>query len=205
MTAPAVTAVIFDMDGVLCDYDRDVRIARMAEITGLEPAAIVAAIWDSGFDERADEGEFSADEYLAETQRLLGWPITAEAWAAARRAGMTPKPDMLVLARELRGRVTTACLTNNGPLMHRHMNAIFPEVPALFGERMFFSSELGVGKPAPAVFLKVLERIGGTPAQALFIDDDAGYIAGAIEAGLRTHLYSETAALEAELRRLGVL
>ena len=205
MPEPSIDTVIFDMDGVLCDYDRDARVRAMAETTGLAPEAVVAAIWDSGFDERADEGAFTAEAYLAETIRLLGRPISADAWAAARRAGMTPKPDMLALARRIGARATIACLTNNGPLMRKHMDGIFPEVPALFGERMFFSSDLGVGKPAQAAFLAVLERVGGTAERALFIDDDAGYLQGALAAGLHGHLFSETAALEAEFRRFGLL
>ncbi len=205
MPSVRITTVIFDVDDVLCDYDRGARIAHMAQSTGLEPDAIVAAIFDSGFDDRADAGEFDAQSYLAETNRRLGSTLGAAEWAAARRAGMTPRPAVLEMARRAGENATLAALTNNGPLMHERMADIFPEALALFGERLFFSSNLGFAKPDPRAFLKVLERVGGAPQSALFIDDDAGYLAGAAEAGLFTHQYTDEAALARRLEDFGLL
>jgi len=200
-----ITTVIFDVDDVLCDYDRSLRIAHMAQSTGLEPAAIVAAIFDSGFDDRADAGEFDAETYLAETNRRLGSDIGAADWAAARKAGMTPRPKVLEMARRAGERATLAALTNNGPLMRQQMADIFPEAHALFGDRLFFSSDLGFAKPDPRAFLAVLERVGGTPESALFIDDDAGYLTGAAEAGLSTHQYVGEEALARRLAEFDLL
>jgi len=59
----------------------------MARSIGLEREAIIEAIWTSGFDEAADKGAYTADEYLVETQRRLGVAITPGEWVAARRAG----------------------------------------------------------------------------------------------------------------------
>jgi FMN phosphatase YigB (HAD superfamily) len=205
MPSVRIETVIFDVDDVLCDYDRGARIARMAAATGLEPAAIVAAIWDSGFDERADAGEFDAVSYLAETNRRLGRTITAAEWAAARRAGMTPRPAVLEMAGRAGKMATLAALTNNGPLMRERMSDIFPEAAVLFGERLFFSWELGLAKPDPRAFLAVLERVGGRPESALFIDDDAGYLTGAAEAGLFTHQYTGEEALARQLADFGLL
>ncbi len=205
MSNQSINTVIFDMDDVLCDYDRAARVRSMAEITGLTPAEIVTAIWESGFDERADEGDYTAAEYLAETVRRLGRPITAGQWAAARRAGMTPRPNVLEMARRVGTRATIACLTNNGPLMREMMVEIFPEASALFGERLFFSADLGAGKPAAAAFHTVLERVGGVPDRSLFIDDDEGYVLGAAEAGLHAHRYTDEEALAQQLRNFGLL
>ena len=46
-TAPttAPTTVIFDMDDVLCRYDFDRRLARLAELTGVAPDFRVPIFW----------------------------------------------------------------------------------------------------------------------------------------------------------------
>ena len=47
--------VIFDMDQVLCRYDRPLRLRRLAAIGARTPEEIFAAVWESGF-EAASEG-----------------------------------------------------------------------------------------------------------------------------------------------------
>lgn len=205
MPDATIDTVIFDMDDVLCGYDRAARVRHMAETTGLAEADIVAAIWGSGFDDAADEGAFTAAEYLAETQRRLGRPITARQWAAARKAGMTPNPEMLELAGRVAERATIACFTNNGPLMRERMAEIFPEVPALFGARLFFSADIGLGKPKPEAFLAVLERLNASPTRTLFIDDNEGYTVGAAAAGLHVHRFSDAETLVDLLRGFSLL
>ena len=55
-----LTAVIFDMDGVLCRYHFDRRLARMSESSGVAPEVINEVIWEQGFDEEGDAGRYSA-------------------------------------------------------------------------------------------------------------------------------------------------
>jgi putative hydrolase of the HAD superfamily len=48
--------VVFDMDGVLCRYRIERRLALLASWSGRSPDAIHAAIWGSGFEEEAERG-----------------------------------------------------------------------------------------------------------------------------------------------------
>ncbi len=59
-----IKAVVFDMDGVLCDYRIDRRLALLASWSGQRADAIHAAIWRSGFEDEAERGAISADDYL---------------------------------------------------------------------------------------------------------------------------------------------
>ena len=47
----AVTTVVFDMDGVLCRYDFDARLRRLAELSGVDAETIRRVIFDEGLDE----------------------------------------------------------------------------------------------------------------------------------------------------------
>lgn len=204
-TARRVETVIFDMDGVLSHYDFARRMAVLSEATGVPPTEIERRIFGSGFDAAADEGAYSADEYMAEFSRRLGTPVSTGLWLEARRVSMTFDAEMLALASEVGERTTIAMLTNNGPVLRAHLGAIAPAVAETFGERAFFSCQFGTGKDGTEVFGLLLAEVGGDPASALFIDDTPHYVTNARAAGLRGHDFRGREALEAELEALGLL
>jgi glucose-1-phosphatase len=179
-----ITAVIFDMDGVLCDYRIERRLARLASWSGRSPEAIHAAIWRSGFEAEAERGVLSADDYLQGFGERLGYPLTAAQWVEARRVAIEPDLVMLALARQLNTERMIGMFTNNPWLLKRHIAEVFPAVPEIFGPRAIFSAELGRSKPDPEAFCRLATRLGCAPGEMLYFDDDATYVAGAREAGL---------------------
>ena len=139
----AIRLVVFDMDGVLDRYDLAARLARLAAATGKSAEVIHAAIWKSGFEDAADAGKFSAEEYLAGFGARIGAPLTRHDWVAARRAAMHPNRDVLELAGRLKRRAAIAVLTNNGFLVKDAFDELFPELPPLFGEGLHVAAEFG--------------------------------------------------------------
>lgn len=197
------SCIIFDMDDVLCHYDFARRMDLMAEGLGIPAETIVARIYTSGLDDRADAGEFSAEEYLAELTRELGVEVPLELWLRARRDSMRANHEVLELARRIGQNHTVAMLTNNGDLLRRHIAEVFPEVLDVFGARACFSCQFGAAKPQPEVFLSLLSRLGCDPHEALFIDDTSEYVAGACEAGLQAHLFTGYENLPSWLKEMG--
>ena len=198
-------AVIFDMDGVLCRYDFEKRLALMAEMTGVDAKTIERVIFEEGFDERADAGGYTAESYHEEFCRRIGAPLSVEQWLEARASSMQPNLAVLDMARRVAHHVTVAMLTNNGPLLEEHIDRVFPEVPEIFGEHAYFSCRIGAGKPDGQAFQWVTERLRAPPAETLFIDDSAEYLAGAARAGLMTHQFRSVAELEADLHSRALL
>ena len=45
-----IKLVLFDMDNVLCEYDRGRRVAFLAELAGTTSEFVYKAIWESGFE-----------------------------------------------------------------------------------------------------------------------------------------------------------
>ncbi|MSO75526.1 MAG: HAD family phosphatase [Alphaproteobacteria bacterium] len=192
---PAIKTVVFDMDGVLCDYHVPTRIRALAQATGIADQAIIDGIWHSGFEQAGDEGRYGAEEYLAGFFRAIGAPVDRALWIAARKAAMTPWSHMLVLARRVALRVPVAMLTNNGPLLKETLPDIFPDVVDIFGPRAFCSSEFGAAKPAARVFWGLLDRLGRQPGEVLFIDDLEENVAGAEAVGIGAHRFTNEASL----------
>ena len=202
-TAP--TTVIFDMDDVLCRYDFDKRLARLAELTGVDADFINEVIWEQGFDEEADAGRYTAAEYHRLFCERIGAPLTAEQWLHARAISMEPDHEVLDMARRVKRNATVSLLTNNGPLLMESIDQVFPEIPEIFAEHAHFSCEFNTCKPDPQVFLRLTEHLQATPGETLFIDDTASYIDGARKAGLLTHHFRSASQLRAALESFGLL
>ncbi len=199
-----VNAVVFDMDGVLCRYRREVRLERLVAWSGRSAEDIVAAIWRSGFEEEGERGRLSADEYLKAFGERMGYALSAEQWVEARRAAIEPDEAVLSLARTLGRAMPVGMLTNNPLLLKRHFSDVFPAAAAIFGSRAVFSSELGWVKPEPEAFRLVAARLSVTPAEVLYFDDDEGYVAGARAAGLQAEHVGGAAGVRAGLVRRGI-
>ena len=177
----------FDMDGVLCRYRIERRLARLALWSGQSPEAIHAAIWRSGFEDEAERGGVSADDYLRGFGERMGYPLSAAQWVEARRVAIEPDLAVLSLARQLSADRPVGMFTNNPLLLKRHMAEVFPAVIDLFGTRAVFSSELGRSKPDPEAFRRLATRLECAPDEILYFDDDATSVAGARETGLSAH------------------
>jgi HAD superfamily hydrolase (TIGR01509 family) len=196
---PVITTVVFDLDGVLCRDRIERRLARLAAGSGHSPEAIHAAIWRSGFEDEAERGVLSADDYLRGFGERLGYPLSAAQWVEARRVAIEPDLAVLALAQQLSIERLVGMFTNNPWLLQRHLAEVFPAVPALFGTRAVFSAELGRRKPDPEAFRRLATRLGCVPDEILSVDDDATSVAGAREAGLSAHRVGGAAGVRAGL------
>lgn len=196
--------IIFDMDEVLCRYDRPLRLRRLAEMTSRTPEEIFAAIWESEFEASSEAGAIDADAYLAGFGERIGYPLSRSQWVEARRQAMTPFADVLTLVANLKQHIPVAVLTNNGFLTKETIGDLFPELPPLFPSSLHFTAEFGARKPDPEVYRRFLTKFGVAPQAALMIDDDATNVRGAEAAGLQGHVFEGTAGLVTHLGSFGL-
>ncbi|SFS17952.1 putative hydrolase of the HAD superfamily [Dyella sp. OK004] len=186
---PALHCVLFDLDGVLADYDKQTRIEHLAHAIGRTAEAVHAAIYMSGIEEAGDSGALDTAGYLDALSTYLRCPVTAADWVAARRAATRIRPEVLDIAYAVASRIPVALLTNNGQLMADTLPQIVPALFPLFAGRAFAAAQFGAAKPEAAAFLGCLERLRTTPAATFFIDDSIANVEGARRAGLHAHHY----------------
>lgn len=197
--------VIFDMDGVLIRYDVATRRAGMAALAGLSPDAVAHRVWESGIEEDGDTGALSSDGYLDAVGRALGVPFGRREWVATRRAAMKLDTAAAELARRAGERVRLVLLTNNGYLMKEHFDVLVPELRAIFGTAMHVAAEFGTKKPDPDIYRRLAALYGAAPHEAMMIDDKAGHVAGARDAGLEGHVFTGAEGLAAHLAALRLI
>ena len=74
--------------------------------------------------------------------------------------------------------IVSNCTENTRPLLVKH------GVDAL-ADALVLSCEVGSAKPAAEIFRYALDRLGVTAEAAVFVDDQPGYCAGSMAAGIR--------------------
>ena len=197
--------LLFDLDGVLADYDRKARCAALARAAGAPPEAVHEALFGAdGLEHASDCGEIGLRDALDALRERHGWRIDAAGFVEARRLATRARPDVIALCAHLSTQARLGVFTNNGDWVATHIAAIVPELPALFGEAIVASGQIGQRKPAQAAFRTCLARLGqADPAGALFIDDSADNTAGARAAGLDAIHFTTLQPLRRALRERG--
>jgi HAD superfamily hydrolase (TIGR01509 family) len=191
---------IFDMDDVLYDYDWRVRMAGLTEITGHDLAELRRRWWNDRGEWAAEAGDYAtAEDYLAAVSEAMGMELDEDEWVRIRGEAMTPFPGSLAAVRRAAelGRVTL--LTNNGPLVSKHLRTLAPDLVEIFGDHLFTSSDYGARKPNPVVYERVLESYGVAAEDAFFADDLVVNIEGAASIGITAHLFRSPDALLAAI------
>jgi 2-haloacid dehalogenase len=94
-------------------------------------------------------------------------------------------------------------LTNWSAETFPHARERFPFLT--WFESILVSAEVGLIKPDPAIFQLLLERIGRTPAECIYIDDNPKNVAGAAALGFDAIAFESAAQLRDALVRRGLL
>jgi putative hydrolase of the HAD superfamily len=110
-------------------------------------------------------------------------------------------PDVVELLRQARGFATVALVSETTDILPADLER--HDLTGLF-HYVCYSAELGVTKPAPMFFKRVLQIVGCDATDALFVDDMAVNVAGAQRAGIPSHLFSGASEMALALRAAGI-
>jgi 2-haloacid dehalogenase len=206
MGEPKPTTVIFDLGGVLIDWNpRHLYRKLFAEEAAME--AFLAEVCTNAWNTEQDRGR----SFAAAVEELVArHPEQRHLIEAYHRRWIEmiggPMAGTVAILDRLAGReVPLFALTN----WSAETFLLVRDDPAFAFldrfERVFVSGELRLIKPDPAIYRHVLEASGRRAAECLFIDDSAVNVDAAREVGLHTHLFRTPEALCDELRGFALL
>jgi putative hydrolase of the HAD superfamily len=192
---PAIEAILFDFNGVLTTSPFE-HMAALGTDNGVD-AEVVLELMLGPYDEdtdhawhRFERGEITVVEYGTDLlERAAAAQIEIDFTQLADLMSRLEVHDVVVdRVRELRSAgYRTALVTNNVKEASKQWRVLVP-VEELF-EVIVDSSEVGMRKPNPAIYLHALDLLGGVaPDRAVFLDDAPGNVAGARRAGLHAVL-----------------
>jgi len=198
--------IIFDLGGVFLtlDYLKTEQAFTALGVTDFEK--LFKQDFSSALFEDLETGKISPeafyDAFRETTQLNLTNQQIQDAWNAL--LGHFP-PERLEWLSHIQNKYNIYLYSNTNQIHYDHFMQTFP---ANIGNGSFnqyfrkawYSHELGLRKPYPGSYLRILEIEGLEAAETLFIDDTLKNIEGAREAGLQTiHLIAPHTVLDLDL------
>lgn len=200
-----VTTVVFDLGGVLVDWDPR-YLYRKLFATEAEVEQFLATVTTPEWNEQQDRGRPWAQ---AVGVLAAQWPQYAQQIAAydtrwLETLGEAKRDTVQLLdALRKRGDVRLIALTN---WSQEKFPLARPRFPFLaWFEGIVVSGEEGMAKPDAAIFERLRTRYGLVPAQTLFIDDSPRNVRAAAELGYQAVQFESADALARELQGRGLL
>ena len=179
-------ALIWDMGGVLLRTEDQASRAQLANQYGLSNAQLNYLVFGNPAAQLCESGRMQPVErwnFVARKLNLSDKEL--QAFQTLFWAGDRLDEELIRLIDSLRPRFKTGLLSNAGPDASATLAAIYPRLLTPF-DTIVFSGEVGLVKPDPAIYHLILNRMGVSPSQALFIDDFKQNIFTAQMVGLQT-------------------
>ena len=198
-----IDAVIFDIGNVLIEWQPERFYDRVVGRERRE--AMFAAVDLHAVNDRVDSGSpFRETIYAAaEAQPEFAAEIRMwhDNWLDMASPAIEGSARLLEALR--RNGIQVFALSNISREAYDTGLRAYPFLGAF--DRLYLSGEMGVNKPAPAIYAMLEADCGIDPARLLFADDRLENIEVAAERGWQTHLFDGPSGWSARLVREGLL
>ncbi len=200
----AVKCLFLDIGGVLLSdgWPRDAR----------ERAAVQFAFDFEDFEDRHrlvfdmhQVDRCTLDEYLDRTIFYRSRPFTREEFRMFMFAQSSVLPDMMALAREIKGRhdVKVIAVSNEGRELNAHRIAQF-RLDEIFD--IFVSScYVHLLKPDPAIFRLALDVAQASACETVYVENTPLFVEVAAAMGIRSIAHTSADATRAQLAAFGLV
>lgn len=188
-----IDALILDLGGVILniDYQRPIEAFRKLGLDDFGTHFSQAA--QSKLLDDYETGKISSAEFIDALRPLVKPGTSDEAIIDAWNSILLDlPPERLDALDRLSEKYRLFLLSNTNDLHIECFNADLldeHQLPSLepFFETLYYSYEVGLRKPDPAIFNYIIEEAGLNPERTLFVDDSKQHIESAMQLGLQVH------------------
>jgi glucose-1-phosphatase len=190
---PKVRNLIFDLGGVIVNIDYQLTIHEFEKLGFENFDEIFGQLHQSHVFDKYDKGLISPSEFRQELRNASHLDISDDAFDKAWNAMILDLPEKRIqLLRNLRKDYTTFLLSNTNEI---HLDYFFDfarrtlnitEFSSLF-HKAYYSCRMGMRKPDPGIYQRVLNENRLVASETLFIDDTQANLDAAQKIGLQCY------------------
>ncbi|MBI4018501.1 MAG: HAD family phosphatase [Candidatus Aenigmarchaeota archaeon] len=199
-----IKAVIFDLGGVVIQWDDDIVFRKAAAISGIPFAKLKKAaenemkafykgkMSESGFWRRVLDKCGVKDHVLLRLDKL---------WLTEYRKNARLNREVVKMIASLRKKYKIGVISNLA-VVHDVINRKRSYYRHI--RHKVLSYQVGMAKPEPGIYRVAAKRLRCAPRECLFIDDKLINARGARKAGMNAVHYTGITKLRKDLKRLGI-
>ncbi len=206
-----VKNIIFDLGGVILRIDYRLTEKAFVALGCKNFHEIYSQAKQTTLFDDFEEGKIDEAAFFYKLKNLSGLDVTLQELKNAWNAMLVELPvKNLELLKSLKNKYRLFLLSNTN---QTHINAFIKiiervcpisEFENLF-ENVYYSNHIGVKKPNPSPFLKILVENGLTASETIFIDDSIQHVKGAAKLGINAQWLEAPKTTEELLRDLHLL
>ena len=180
------------MGGVIIDIAPDKAKQAFKQLLKDKYSDLEKHIDQTNFLEAYEIGTISSNEFIKQIQQFNPSITDSEITNAWNSMLLYIDPQKIEIINQLRNQYKVYLLSNTNDIhmqwIHQyavdHLNIENMSSPF---DRAFYSYELGLRKPDPAIFRYVIDQQNINPKETLFIDDSEEHIHSAQRLNIKTH------------------
>jgi HAD superfamily hydrolase (TIGR01509 family) len=191
-----ISTLIFDFGGVIINLDLPLCIRNLKAIGALDAEKYLSNFGQAGFFLQWEKGEIDLPRFRYEIRNISEGNPSDEDIDAAWCSFLQDIPESRIqLLLELKKKYRLLLLSNSNPL---HIDVSAKNEFGKYGlslndvfEHCFISYQMGMTKPDPAIFHKLLNESGLNAGECLFLDDGAKNVEVARSLGIPSYLVKQ--------------
>ncbi|MCE1197335.1 MAG: HAD family phosphatase [Marinilabiliales bacterium] len=186
-----IKTLLLDLGGVLLNIDLARSKSAFASLGWREPEPSQQQPEKNDLFLGFETGHATPQNFREQVRQTLSAPASDDEIDRAWNAMLTGfYPEAIHLLERLATAYDLYLLSNTNEIHRLHFESMFLTtfgypIHQLF-KKCYYSHQMGLRKPDPAIFLKVLEETGASPQSTLFADDLAANVATAKQLGMAT-------------------
>lgn len=211
---PMIRNILFDLGGVLLHIDFQRTFEAFGELIPKDlydktpamrrhhkPVYYIHSVFDSFEAKKSlqlfEVGGIPEAEFRSRLQEIAGIKVSDEQFDAAWNALLLDYPeDRIRMVQSLSKDFRVFLLSNTNSIHCRYYNQMLKvdhgiESLGHLMEHAYYSFEMGLRKPDPLIYFKVMKQSNLKPEETLFLDDCEENLEAAKRLGIKTELVSE--------------
>ena len=184
--------IIFDLGGVILNIDYMLSHKAFSDLGFPDFDDMYSKLKQNHLFDDLETGRITADTFIATIQQQSKMPLHESDIVKAWNAMLLDFPlRRLQILQQLQLHFNTFLLSNTNEIHEKEFNSRLQQTCgyptlAVFFDKIYLSHRIGLRKPHPEVFEKILNDNNLKAHETLFIDDSIQHIEGAKAVGLQT-------------------